>query len=148
MATNAKNPIAAALDERIRAVVNESVSDAVREELRQILAEELAGLLGGETPAAKAPAPKARARATTRKATTMAKATPARRGRPRANAATAAGDDKLCNVVGCERPYRSRGYCAAHYQAARKYDWPMPAPANFEPPPRPSRGRPAASKAD
>ena len=54
----------------------------------------------------------------------------------------AAESDKKCEVVGCKRPYRSQGYCAAHYQAARKYEWPMPAPRGFSPPPRPARGRP------
>lgn len=47
-----------------------------------------------------------------------------------------------CAVKNCKRPYRSQGYCAAHYQAARKYDWPMPGKAGFSPPPR-KRGRPA-----
>lgn len=42
---------------------------------------------------------------------------------------------RICEVAGCKRPHRSQGYCAPHYQAARKKNWPMPAPHNFRPPP-------------
>jgi hypothetical protein len=41
-----------------------------------------------------------------------------------------------CNVAGCSLPHRSKGYCSAHYQAARRYGWPQPAPAGFTPPKR------------
>jgi hypothetical protein len=67
-------------------------------------------------------------------------------GRPRKNAApTAQACKEACNVAGCVRPMRSKGYCAAHYQSARKYGWPMPAPKNFAAPVR-RRGRPPGKK--
>lgn len=143
MARNASNPLATALDQRIRAMVEEAVEATVRTEVREALREELAGLIGSIAPTAGAPAPAAekapaRAKATTKRTTTRAAKAKAK---PKAAAEVATGDNK-CGVADCTRPYRSRGYCAAHYQAARKYGWPMPAPQGFEPPPRPSRGRP------
>jgi hypothetical protein len=66
------------------------------------------------------------------------------RGRPARRAARAGGAG--CGVVGCGRPVRSMGWCASHYQAARKYGWPMPAagPGTFAPEPR-RLGRPPRS---
>ncbi len=32
---------------------------------------------------------------------------------------SASGDERLCAVIGCDRPARSKGYCAAHYQKYR-----------------------------
>lgn len=34
----------------------------------------------------------------------------------------ASGDTRECAVIGCGRPARSRGYCAAHYQKFRMLD--------------------------
>lgn len=40
-----------------------------------------------------------------------------------------------CSVAGCERDYRCKGYCSAHYQYARAHGWPIPAPKrNWKPP--------------
>ncbi len=40
-----------------------------------------------------------------------------------------------CFLAGCKRDYRSKGYCSAHYQAARKNGWPLPPPSqNWTPP--------------
>lgn len=50
---------------------------------------------------------------------------------------------KTCNVAGCSKKHRAKGYCQGHYQAATKYGWPFPAPRNFSPPAR-KRGRPAS----
>lgn len=51
---------------------------------------------------------------------------PARRGRPVGSGAgrKAAGrrgknTGRACAVIGCKRPVRSKGYCAAHYQKQR-----------------------------
>lgn len=138
MARLSTNPLSDALDKRIRAVVDETLEDVVREAVRTMVREELSQALGAvATQAAPAAAAAPSARRVGRP-----------RGRPAAAAISAtsrgprAEPGKLCAVVGCKRPYRSQGYCAAHYQAARKYDWPMPAPASFQPPPRPARGRP------
>lgn len=140
MARNATNPLATALDKRIRAIVEEAVEEAVREEVKAALREELASILGSISGAEEAVSTRAAARTTTTKARATAKKATAARGRARASAASE-GQTK-CGVADCTRPYRSRGYCAAHYQAARKYGWPMPPPEGFVPPPRPSRGRP------
>lgn len=142
MARNAANPLAEALDKRIRAMVEEALQTVVRDEVRSALREELASIVGSISGGMPAPAaPKRRgagrpAKATATRTTKAAKPSRAARSRE-----AAAGEEK-CGVAGCNRPYRSRGYCAAHYQAARKYGWPMPAPKDFVPPPRPSRGRP------
>jgi len=32
---------------------------------------------------------------------------------------SASGDERLCAVIDCDRPARSKGYCAAHYQKYR-----------------------------
>lgn len=137
MARLSSNPLSDALDKRIRAVVDETLEDLVRDAVRTIVREELSQALGavatqaapsgGEAPSARRVGRPRSGRVAAATGTTRA---------PRAEAG------KLCAVVGCKRPYRSQGYCAAHYQAARKYDWPMPAPASFQPPPRPARGRP------
>lgn len=70
-----------------------------------------------------------------------------RRGRPPGSKNTTARTNAgvACGVAGCPRPVRSKGYCAAHYQAARKYGYPIPGkPGNFAPEPR-KRGRPFGS---
>lgn len=146
--STSSNPLSDALDKRIQAVVDQTLEDAVREAVRTMVREELSQALGAvATQAAPAAAPVApsgrRGRPPGRAATAGVGRTAAagRAARGRGATATAAGG-KLCAVVGCNRPFRSQGYCAAHYQAARKYDWPMPAPATFEAPERPSRGRP------
>ena len=126
----AKNPLTNALDQRIRSVVSETMGEAIRTSIRQIIQEELASALGSSpTPVAAAPArtPKG-----------------ARVGLQRAARKAAV---KLCNVAGCHRPHRSQGYCAAHYQSARKYGWPMPAPKGFKLPGTARRGRPTKAAA-
>ncbi|WP_373048912.1 hypothetical protein [Vulgatibacter sp.] len=129
---SSSNPLAQALDKRIRAAIDETMEEALRGSIRRIIQEELAAALGT------AAAPPAIG-------TRRAGRPPGRRvqaGRKARGGAAAAEGSKVCEVAGCKRPYRSQGYCAAHYQAARKYDWPLPAPKGFTPPPRPARGRP------
>jgi hypothetical protein len=48
-------------------------------------------------------------------------ASPVRRGpgRPPKNALAAPAPGTGCGIAGCERPPRSKGYCAAHYQKLR-----------------------------
>lgn len=116
-----------ALDTRIAAIVGPMIDRAMAEVSGSITAA-IGG--GPDAPAPRRPAPP------------KPSAAPAAPGRkPRA------GGGEPCNVVGCGKPQRSKGYCAACYQAARKYEWPMPAPAKFVPPPRPPRGRPPKFKA-
>lgn len=137
------NPLTQALDKRIRAVVEETLDDAVRVAIRNIVREELSQALGGVVAAPAAIGARRVGRPPGRRIAAGRKA--------RGAAATAEEGAKNCEVVGCKRPYRSQGYCAAHYQAARKYEWPMPAPKNFSPPARPARGRPpkeTAAKAE
>jgi hypothetical protein len=110
MANDANARLASVLDQRIRAVVEEMLRGTFANELRNVVRGELVEALGGKVAIVRAPA---------------AKPTGRRGGRP------AAGG---CNVAGCKSPHRSRGYCSAHYQAARKYGWPMPAPSGFSPP--------------
>lgn len=142
MATRNQNvPLAQVLDQRIRAIVDEALESALRENLRTIFQEELANALGSQA-AAGAPSPtgRRRGRPAGRKAAAP-KGRPAK-GAKRAARATGATSAKKCNVVGCKRPHRSMGYCAAHYQSARKHGWPMPAPEGFVAPPSAPRGRP------
>jgi len=133
MATRHKTaPLAQVLDQRIRAIVDEALESALRENLRTIFQEELANALGSQaTAAAPAPTGRRRGRPAGRKAAA-----------PKAKPAKGATSAKKCNVVGCKRPHRSMGYCAAHYQSARKHGWPMPAPEGFVAPPSAPRGRP------
>ncbi|MBL9037792.1 MAG: cell wall protein [Archangium sp.] len=45
---------------------------------------------------------------------------PRRRGRPPGSRnKVASGDSRGCSVMGCKRPARSKGFCAAHYQKYR-----------------------------
>jgi hypothetical protein len=104
--------LASVLDQRIRAVLEEALHGSFANELRNIVRAEMLGALG-----------MAEVKNVVRRG-----AKPGRRA-VRAEGAT-------CNVAGCANPHRSRGYCSAHYQAARKYGWPMPAPSHFEPPAR------------
>ncbi len=139
MAKSTNNPFAQALDQRIRSIVEETVEETVRNVIR----EELSQLLGSTSAAAPAPAS---APATKRRGRPPGKtATKAARSTKSKAAGTSAGA-RPCNVVGCKRPYRSQGYCAAHYQSARKHGWPMPAPDNFVAPPSAPRGRPPKKK--
>jgi hypothetical protein len=110
-----------AFEQRVRAIVQPLLDDAVDRVTRALL-----GVSGGMMPAA-------------------------RRGRPAGGstgASTGTGGSKVaCNVAGCARPVRSKGYCAAHYQSARKYGWPMPAPKGFKAPVR-KRGRPPKNRGE
>jgi len=130
---SSSNPLAQALDKRVRAVVDEALDEALRGSIRRLIQQELAAALGSAAPPAAIGARRA--------------------GRPPGRRVQARGRQrveegaKTCEVAGCNRPYRSQGYCAAHYQAARKYGWPMPAPEGFTPPPRPARGRPPKDSA-
>lgn len=110
----AARDLSGVFEERIRAIVQPLLDDAVNRMMGAFL-----GMTGGGVP---------------------------RRGpgRPPKTATAAAAGEEACNVAGCVRPMRSKGYCAAHYQAARKYGWPMPAPVGFNAPVR-RRGRPPRS---
>lgn len=107
--------LAAVLDQRIRTVLEESLRGSFADELRRMVRAEMLGALGIDNAVKNVVAPK-------RKTKTVRKA--------------AAPSGSTCNVSGCDSPHRSRGYCSAHYQAARKHGWPMPAPERFEPPAR------------
>lgn len=111
MAHDDNTKLASVLDQRIRAVLEEAFHGSFANELRNIVRAEMLGALG----------------------IAAVKNTVVRRG-PKGRRAAKAAEGHACNVAGCGNPHRSRGYCSAHYQAARKYGWPMPAPAGFEPP--------------
>lgn len=98
----------------------------VEERLREEMIERMKAALG--TPLGEAPAPVRR-----------------RRGPRAAGMVVVAAPGEACGVLGCERPRRSMGYCGAHYQSARKYDWPRPCPEGFDPPVR-KRGRPSKAE--
>lgn len=106
------------LDQRIRAVLEETLRGSFAHELRNLVRTEMLGAFGVDAV----------------KNTVVRKA--AKQGRRAAAPAAKGAATATCNVAGCANPHRSRGYCSAHYQAARKYEWPMPAPAGFEPPDR------------
>jgi hypothetical protein len=48
---------------------------------------------------------------------------------------------KISHIRGSLEPARAMGYSSSQYQLARRYNWPMPCPIDFEPPPRARRGR-------
>lgn len=108
--------LTSALDRRIRAVLEETLRGRFAHELRNLVHAEMMGALGIAGQRNTIGAPKARL------------------GRPPKAMMMRDGGATSCNVFGCGGPLRSRGYCSAHYQAARRYSWPMPAPASFEPP--------------
>ncbi|HWV38779.1 MAG TPA: hypothetical protein VN033_09925 [Vulgatibacter sp.] len=137
MATRNKNaPLAQVLDQRIRAIVDEALESAIRETLRTVIQEELAVALGTEAAAGVSTT------AGRRRGRPAGKASAKARAAKGAKRTTARTSKRKCNVVGCKRPHRSMGYCAAHYQSARKHGWPMPAPEGFVAPPPAPRGRP------
>lgn len=115
--------LASILDRRIRAVLEETLRSTFANELRNLVRAEMMGALGVDAPMNAVAAP--RAKPGRRPKTAMAMTMTA-----------TAGDSSTCHVAGCRSPHRSRGYCSAHYQAARKHGWPMPAPEHFEPPAR------------
>jgi hypothetical protein len=122
------------LDGIIRAEIQKAIarsSEAIAEQVR----EQIVAALTGAGPSRKAVPAKS---ALAAKVAKPAKAGGAKGGAKRGRPADASG----CNVKGCARPHRSKGYCAAHYQSARKYGWPMPCPVGFEAPVL-KRGRPA-----
>lgn len=112
--------LASVLDQRIRTVLEETLRGSFAGELRELVRAEMLGALGV---------------ANAVRNTAVVRAPRKAKGGRRAAAPGAS-----CNVAGCTSPHRSRGYCSAHYQAARKHGWPMPAPEGFEPPAR-ERGR-------
>jgi hypothetical protein len=107
--------LASVLDRRIRTVLEETLRGSFAKELRDLVRAEMMGAFGINTVK------------NTAVVRTPRKAKAARR---------AAAVGATCNIAGCNSPHRSRGYCSAHYQAARKHGWPMPAPVGFEPPAR------------
>jgi hypothetical protein len=48
---------------------------------------------------------------------------------------------RVSHVKGSLEPVRAMGYSSAQYQLARRHNWPMPCPMDFEPPARGRRGR-------
>jgi hypothetical protein len=117
----ATRDVSGMFDERIREIVAAMVDEAVNRIMAALLGESGTGAGNG----------------------VVSRRGP---GRPRKNAAVTAvqANKEACNVAGCVRPMRSKGYCATHYQSARKYGWPMPAPKNFAAPVS-RRGRPPGS---
>ena len=59
---------------------------------------------------------------------------PIKRGPGRPPKATTEFKAPSCNVRGCRKPHRAKGYCASHYNKALAAGWPRPAPRNFTPP--------------
>ncbi len=48
---------------------------------------------------------------------------------------------RVSHVKGSLEPVRAMGYSSAQYQLARRHNWPMPCPMDFELPARSRRGR-------
>ncbi|WP_342377557.1 cell wall protein [Myxococcus stipitatus] len=132
--------------------------DALRNVAERLapLAEVVGPLFGAQAPAAKA-GRKAVGRppAAARGALSAAAAAPAggkRRGRKPAVAS--ADGSRVCAIIGCGKPSRTKGYCAAHYQKLRMLEktnrrpsaWVDYAPADSVDDIKLPRGR-AASKA-
>ena len=107
--------LASVLDNRIRTILEETLRGSFAGELRDLVRTEMLGALGINAV----------------KNVAVVRGPRKVRGTRRAVAAGA-----TCHLAGCDSPHRSRGYCSAHYQAARKHGWPMPAPEGFEPPSR------------
>jgi hypothetical protein len=100
----------------LRAAIAQLQGDAAQLAVLQQLAERLGPVLGLQ-PAA--PAPRRRGRparaavaAASAPAAAAASAGRRRRGPPAVN-------DRPCAIIGCKRPSRTKGYCAAHYQKLR-----------------------------
>jgi hypothetical protein len=134
----ALNDLTPLLDGMVKAEAAKAIGELqelVAGRIRTALAAALGQPANGHVPGPHVIAP---AKPVVAKAPEAVKPAVAKRGRP----ATCKG----CNVKGCVRPHRSQGYCGAHYQSARKYGWPTPAPAGFVPAPL-KRGRPAKADA-
>jgi hypothetical protein len=54
-------------------------------------------------------------------------------GRPPAVAGARERPGRACAVIGCKRPHRSKGYCAAHYQKFRSLARTRRLPADWKP---------------
>jgi hypothetical protein len=100
----------------LRAVIAQLQGDAAQLAVLQQLAERLGPVLGlGLQPVAPAPRRRGRPARAAVAAAPAAAASPAgrrRRGPPAVN-------DRPCAIIGCKRPSRTKGYCAAHYQKLR-----------------------------
>ncbi|MBZ4399059.1 cell wall protein [Myxococcus sp. MISCRS1] len=130
--------------------------DALRNVAERLapLAEVVGPLFGAQLPAAK-PGRKAVGRPAAAARGAVSAAAPVggkRRGRK--PAAAAADGSRACAIVGCGKPSRTKGYCAAHYQKLRMLEktnrrpsaWVDYAPADSVEDIKLPRGR-AASKA-
>jgi hypothetical protein len=97
----------------LRAVIAQLQGDAAQLAVLQQLAERLGPVLGLQPVA---PAPRRRGRPA-RAAVAAAPASSASAGRRRRG--PPAVNDRPCAIIGCKRPSRTKGYCAAHYQKLR-----------------------------
>lgn len=124
--------LGAALEQQIAEAVKQEIASqsqaVVEEAIRSALSDALSAFGGDSTQKTPARRPVAPRRASI---------TPVQQRR----------DRRTCNVSGCNNPYRSMGYCAKHYQAARNHGWPFPAPENYTPPAT-SDYRPRAERSD
>lgn len=118
------------LRDTIRAIIREEVANAVGDSLNDAVEIAVLKALGEETStntvAAKPAAAKPRA-------ARAAKGAKAARTAKAAKTTSRGGVARVCHVIGCDRPFRSKGYCGSHYQAARNKGWPMPPTEMFTP---------------
>lgn len=133
MADTIKDMIFAGIDERIKqALSSKEVQQKIEETVQRAVSQKMGGdaLQAAVINAVRAslgapgPAPKA----------TPVVPTPNHKPSP-AGAHARRGAVQACMVRGCTRPHRAMGYCAAHYQSARKHGWPLPATESFTPGP-------------
>lgn len=119
---NLRDTIRAIIREEVANAVGDSLHDAVELAVLKALGEEPAtNTVAAAKPAAKTRAPRAAKTTRVTKAARTAKAT------------SRGGIARVCHVIGCDRPFRSKGYCGSHYQAARNKGWPMPPTEMFTP---------------
>lgn len=119
MANELRDILLAGVDQKIREAFDDP---QVQAQLEEKIQAEVRKAMGGEAlTVAVLNAVRSAMGVDTRKVPTPENKPPVARGRPRRASGV------RCAVVGCDRPHRSMGYCASHYQSARKHGWPMPA---------------------
>lgn len=117
------------LRDTIRAIIREEVANAVGSSLNEAVELAVLKALGAEPANETAAA----ARPVAAKARAPRAAKSARGTRAAAKTTSRGGVARVCHVIGCDRPFRSKGYCGSHYQAARNKGWPMPPTEMFTP---------------
>jgi len=100
----------------IRALVAQLQANTAQLGVLTQLAERLGPVMGLSV----APAPRRRPGRPPRAASAVAAPAAATAGRKRRGPPTT--NDRPCAIIGCRRPSRTKGYCAAHYQKLRMLD--------------------------